>query len=303
MQELTAHLFPAFTLKYTGKEIDILKKHDVKLNERIFTAEQISDIKISDFNIKTNNYIDDELKNQILSYLFACAFSDIVKKHFPAPAFVSGFSMGLYAALYHTNSLSFENGLILIKNIYDKIKNIYSETEQAMASVVGFEENELKKYIEDFKDIEIVIKNGIYSFIISGEKKEINKLLRLLKSEGAIHIALLNVRNSYHTKKLQKHEGMFSEIVKKISINNADTPLISMISQNTFFTKEDTAKEIVRNITQNLNFFETVKVLNKLKIKTFIETGAGTSLLKSSKFIDGDFRFFSVAKGKLFIKQ
>lgn len=300
MQEKVAHLFPAFVLKYTGKELSIIEKHGFNFQNRLNQSSKILGLNLNEFDIKNCNLIEDELKNQMMSYIFSCTFSDILKRKNLTPNFVSGFSMGLYAALYHSNAIDFKTGLFLIRDVFQEIKNLMGTKKHTMASVVGFYDDELKTFMNSFNNIEIIIQNGIYSFVIAGEEEaEINDLLEILLNEGAIHLNIFNINFPYHSKKLKENHPIFESIANNYVVNNAKVPLVSMIDQGQLNYKEEIKAEIAKNITHPLNFYKTIHALNKQGVNEFIEIGADSSLLKSSIFIEGDFEFKAVAKGKV----
>ena len=78
MQNKIAHLFPAFVLKYTGKELDIIEKYGHNFHERVRLSSELLDLNLDEFDIIENSFTNDELKNQIFSYIFSCIFSDIL---------------------------------------------------------------------------------------------------------------------------------------------------------------------------------------------------------------------------------
>ncbi len=298
MQKKIAHLFPAFVLKYTGKELTIIKKYNRDFQKRLSRSSKLLGVDLNEFDIKQNNFTDQELKNQVLSYIFSSIFSDILHENKKTPNLISGFSMGLYAALYHAKSVDYDTGLLLINDVFNEVKRISLDEKYAMASVIGFDRQDLDSYISELKSVEVAIQNGSYSFVISGKEEEVKPLLKKLQTEGAIHTSLFNVSFPYHSKILSCCTQSFKLIVDKYNIKNPETPLISMINQAELATSVAIRNEIVKNVTQPLNFFETINTLVKLGTKKFIEVGADTSLLKSSKFIEGDFNFQAIAKGK-----
>lgn len=299
MQNKIAHIFPAFVLKYTGKELNVINKYPNDFNHKVNLANELLNLDLSGFDIENNNFITQELENQILSYIFSCTFSDILYNLKKSPNIISGFSMGLYSALYHSKSISFNTGLQLIKEVYIDIKQIFDNERHLMASVIGFNKSDLKSLISNSKSVEIAIENGSFSFVISGKEVEIKPLMQKLQLEGAVHVSLFNVSFPYHSKILSNHKLVFEKIVAKYKIDAPKTPIMSMISQIELSTKKQVSNEIVKNITQPLSFYKTIKELNSLGTKQFIEVGADSSLLKSSKFIDGDFDFQAIAKGKI----
>ncbi len=299
MQNKITHLFPAFVLKYTGKELNIIEKYGYDFHKRVRLSNELLDLNLEEFDIIKNNFTNEELKNQVFSYIFSCIFSDILYENKKTPKLISGFSMGLYAALYHAKSINFNTGLLLINDIFNEIKQILSNKKYVMASVIGFSQSDLELFTFKLKNVEIVIQNGIYSFVISGKEAVVKPLLEKLQLEGAIHVSLFNVSFPYHSKILRNHTHTFELIANKYQISNPKIPLISMTDQTELTTIKQVKSEMVKNIIKPLNFFKTIQTLNDLGIKQFIEVGAGTSLLKSSKFIEGDFDFQAISNGKI----
>lgn len=299
MSNQLAYLFPAFVLKYTGKELALLQKYNYDFQSRLNIAEKCLNIPLGDFDISHNNFTDHEFKNQILSYIFSCSFSDLLKKEKPAPDYISGFSMGIYAALYHTESLEFTDGLKLITSVYKTIKGILKDQEFTMASAIGFSKADLLNYLKKYPSTELAIENGIYSFVIAGSKDELFSLIHLLQNEGAIHTSIFNVAFPYHSKLLLKHQETFNELISGFSVYDPSLTYFSMINQKALSKKQQLYNELANNITHPLSFLKTITELKHMGINNFIEIGADTSLLKSSKFIEGDFNFSSVAKGKM----
>ncbi len=135
-----------------------------------------------------------------------------------------------------------------------------------MVSVIGFSKIDIEKLSKKYQSVEIVIQNGEYSFVISGKGKEIAPLMGKLREEGAIHLSLFNVNYPYHSSILNSHSKAFETIASKYKIDNPETPLISMIDQTSLSTSEHIKKEIVRNVTQPLNFLKTIQTFNKLNV-------------------------------------
>lgn len=299
MPNKVAYLFPAFTLKYTGKELNILNKYGVDFYGRLTTVSEILHVDLSEFDIKTNSYLDNEYKNQLLSYVFSSLYSEILNQQAYKPDYISGFSMGIYSAFYHAKVFDFSTGLILIQEVYDTIKSILVGKSYQMASVIGFKLEELIKHLRGYYTLEIVIQNGDYSFVIAGESNEVKHILDLLEQEGAIHLSLFKVNFPYHSKLLKMHKKQFESIVSKFEFNDSEIPIVSMLSQELILTKEQLTNELVQNIIEPLNFYKTIQYFLEKGVTTFIEVGADASLLKSSKFIEGDYEFKAVAKGKV----
>jgi len=299
MRQKLAFFYPAFVLKYIGKEISILERNKVSFSRKLLEASDYTGADVSDFDIVNNNYLGDELKNQYLSYIFSCSFSDLLKENGVDADYIAGFSMGIYAALYKAGSFDFRTGLLMIKDVFYTIKDIVAGKDFSMASVIGFSEEEISTYLLKFSSIECVIQNGGHSFVLSGPAENMGSALEYFQEEGAIHLSKFSVSCPYHSSVLSPHKGLFDKILKKYSMNDAIIPISSFIDNRQVHTCEEIKEEIVKNIISPLNFYNALIYLQNQGVHEIIEVGPGDSLTKSSRFIEGDFKFQALAKGKV----
>ena len=299
MREKLAFIYPAFVLKYTGKETSILEKNKVPFSEKLAEVSNYTGEDLSDFDIDNNNFLSDELKNQYLYYIFSCAFSDILKENRMDPAYIGGFSMGLYAALYRAGSIDYKTGSLIIKDVFHTIKEILAGSTFSMASVIGFSKEDMESYLQKFSNIECVVQNGAHSFVLSGEAESMGLAMEFFQEEGAIHLSKFSVTCPYHSSVLVPYKSLFEKLLENYEINDTRIPIISFIDNRRVGTSGEVKEEIVKNIVSPLSFYHTLMHLQKQGVNEIIELGPGDSLTKSSKFIEGDFRFQALAKGKV----
>jgi len=299
MRQKLAFIYPAFALKYTGKEVSVLEKNKVPFSEKLLEVSDYTGEDLSDFDIVNNNFIGDELKNQYLSYIFSCSFSDILKENRVDADYIAGFSMGIYAALYKAGSIDFKTGSLIIKDVFYTIKDILAGKHFSMASVIGFSKEDINIYLQEFSSIECVVQNGKHSFVLSGPAENMGLVLEFLQEEGAIHLSKFSVSCPYHSSVLSPYKSLFEKLLEKYTINDTIIPITSFIDNRQVNTVEEVKEEIVRNIISPLNFYSSLIYLQKQGVNSIIEVGPGDSLTKSSKFIEGDFKFQALAKGKV----
>ena len=299
MQQKLAFIYPAFVLKYTGNEVSILEKNKVHFSEKLVELSNYTGENLSDFDIVNNNFLTDELKNQYLSYMFSCTFSDILKENRIEADYITGFSMGIYAALYKAGSIDFKTGSLIIKDVFYKIKDILAGKDFSMASVIGFTKEEIDIYLQKFSSIECVIQNGEHSFVLSGPAENMGMALGFFQEEGAIHLSKFSVSCPYHSSVLSPYKSLFEKLLEKYTIKDSIIPITSFIDNRQVNTFEEVKEEIVKNIISPLNFYNSLIYLQKQGVNKIIEVGPGDSLTKSSKFIEGNFKFQALAKGKV----
>jgi [acyl-carrier-protein] S-malonyltransferase len=294
---LTGFIFPAFVSEYKGDEHELLRQYSDDIDHLLKEASLKTGFSLTKFYIKENDFRDHELEAQYISYIFGCAVSDILKRKEVTPDYISSYSMGLYSALYCGGSISFAGGLDLIRKAFELIKGVLRTTDTGMGSIVGLERNDILKLLSNKSGVTIANANGIYSYMISGIRSEIEEVLELARLEGALHTSLMNVTCPYHTPLLDEASRNFMEFVEKeVVIKDSGYRIVSGIDQRTFSEKKEIIRELSANLNHQINWMKTMEKILNLKVNRFIECGAGTSLYKIGKFIEGDFRIITLSE-------
>ncbi|OQX73423.1 MAG: hypothetical protein B6D61_12560 [Bacteroidetes bacterium 4484_249] len=293
----TSFIFPAFISEYFGNEPDILNSlSDDFCNFKNITASVVNP-DFRSFSTEDKSFTNDELNSQIISYIFSCSLCNILKnKKKIIPDYVAGNSMGLYAALFCSGSVSFEDGLHLIINAYKFIREKVAVMDAGMGSIIGLDIDDVRKIVEHYNNkIEIVNANNKHSFLISGEMAGIKKVLELARDEGALFTSELNVKSPYHTHYLNEVSEKFYNFIKKnISIGPSVITIVSAVDQSFLSSKDELSNEIVRNISTPINWQATMQKMLDSDVSRFFECGAGNTLYKIGKFIKGSFTIYPI---------
>lgn len=294
---LTGYIFPAFVSEYKGDEPEVLRGFSDDFDKLLKHASGHLGIDLTSFDVHTNNFQDHELNTQYMSYIFGCTVSDILKQKKIFADYLAGYSMGIYAALYSGESVTFIGGLDLISKAFEIIKETLHHHKTGMGTIVGLEKKDVGNLIKNKAGIAIANTNGTYSFMISGIMRDINEVLELARLEGALHTSLMNVSCPYHTAFLNEASGKFREyILEKITVKDSIFKLVSGIDQKIITNRNEIITELASNLNHEINWMNTMEKMIGLKVTRFIECGAGISLYKIGKFIEGDFRIMPVGE-------
>lgn len=297
MKMKTAWIFPAFITEYIGHEDQILSRLSSDFNPLLKRASEVTGTDLIHFQMGVNDFMNEELKNQYISYVFSCSVVNILKKRGSTPDLISGLSMGIYAALYAGNSISYEDGLRCIKEAYELSANRLNQYDFGMGAIIGLTHWELENILSSIgSNVDIVNSNGHLSFVISGISADVKRVASKARMEGAFHSGLLDVFCPYHSRFMKDVASDFHAFVNELEIETSDIPLVSLIDQKSFRHREEITQELARNLDSEINWHLTMKAMIEQGIKTFIECGAGKSLYKIGKFIDGDFNIISMNK-------
>ncbi|MCK5170647.1 MAG: ACP S-malonyltransferase [Bacteroidales bacterium] len=297
MKNKTAFIFPAFITEFTRNEIEFLDKNFIDFNDYLHKASVALNINLPEFSYNSDVYRDDELNSQLLTYLFSCAFSDLLQTKGIVPELIAGYSMGIYASLYAAKSITIENGAKLIFNAYNLVKNLTRTRIYGMGAIIGLSTEDVGNLIKDSApDLEIININNKHSLVIAGKKNDVLLVLKKAKDEGAFSTTELTVDTPYHSKYLLKYSEPFKKYINTIPIKNTEIPVISTYDQREFTKSSEIKSELVLNLTCKINWYKTMQKLIHEKVNVFYECGAGKDLKKIARFIQGDYKINSIYK-------
>jgi malonyl CoA-acyl carrier protein transacylase len=298
----TGWIFPAFISEYIGNEDHILRSLSSEFDGLLHQASRIIGEDLSNFDIERNNFMNQEVLNQYISYVFSCSVTGILKRENLKPEYLSGLSMGIYAALFAGESLTFDDGLKCIKQAYHSSIAHLKDYDFGMGAVIGLTHGELQQISRSVSNrVEIVNTNGKHSFVISGIYDEVKEVAEKAQKEGAFHSGLMDVSCPYHSRFMTNTANDFRGFVSGLDIRTSKIPLISVIDQSVFQEREEIINELCRNLDSEINWYETMKRMIQLKMDVLIECGAGRSLYKIGRFIEGDFSIIPLNKLKKYL--
>ncbi|MBM3404268.1 MAG: acyltransferase domain-containing protein [Bacteroidetes bacterium] len=297
------YLFPAFVSAYLGEEKSLLQSYGPSYDNLMEEASSFLSLDLRCFDPENNPMLDDELKTQYITYVISCVISEILHRDHYRKGFVAGYSMGIYAALYHCRSISFVDGLALIRGAFHCISATTCDKQFGMGTIIGLSEEETHDLINDhFPGTEIINTNSKHSLIVSGLHHEIEGLVKLAMHEGALNARILPVTVPYHSSYMAPAATCFEEFIRKISIKQPQQEMISVIDRSRISSAGQVKTELIRNISHTLNWKMTMDTMINLGVNVFLECGAGNNLFRTGKFIDGDFRIFPINKLPEFLK-
>ncbi len=290
-----AYIFPAFTTEHPFDQFHGhkgLKDHFHKMLDQ--GNRHIQELSSQGIRHLPDLMLKDELASQVMTYIFSCTLSDLFRKSGVKPSYSAGYSMGLYAALYHAGSISYTTGLEIVLSAYEEISKITGDTPYGMASVIGLEEQDITALIRKKNlSLEITNRNNPVAYLVSGLFSELKAFILLAREEGALHFHIMNVSVPYHSRVLRKIENSFRDFVNSLDIRKPEVRIISLIDQTIIRDESLIREELVRNIYTHLDWYTTQEHLEKNGVTTFVEAGPGNSLKKNSRFISEETTFLT----------
>ena len=293
-QKKLAFIFPPFATDYPDDPFLNLTGFDDCFRKYLSRAAEFADPDLIQFEIRSNTFLNDELKTQYISYIQACSLVLWFRQKGVVPAYCSGYSMGIYAALFQAEVISFLDGLVLIRQAFKEIKKVINNQGFGMCTIIGLNLDDLEQLILKEKlNLKLAIQNSVCSYSISGTADDILKMTESSQKEGALNTRILNVSVPYHSVFLKDTVTGFTEFVNQMQFRSPKMPIVSLIDQEILLDEQALKNEAVRNLFTPLNWYETQLYLQELGVSRFVECGSGKGIVKNARFIEGDGVFFT----------
>lgn len=288
----TCVLFPAFAMKFAGS----LPSYQEEFDKLLPLASELVRIDLKRFKEMVNGIIEDELQAHYFCYINSCAVSEIIKRLNIGTDYVAGYSMGLYGGLYHSEVVSFENGLKLMDDIYKIALDSLDENRYGMGVIVGLDYKSVEELInENCKKVDIIDVSNEHVINVTGIHDEVVKLIAIAGKQ-VINTKMLPITLPYHSRFMKYAVNKIREYMKGVELESPKFEIISCVNQKILSTVDDVTDELYYNVNQRINWFKTMKKMLELNANLFIECGMSKSLTQLAKFIDGDYKIYNVNK-------
>lgn len=300
--ELHGVLFPGCGVKFTGYENAFLQKSGYDIEGLFKRASLCSSFKIPE-SLSAADEWRDELQNQLLTYIYSCAFSDIIRQLYTKIPWCTFYSMGIYAALYHAGVYSFESGLKLVETAYAALMTAKGMVSYAVATIIGLERAGIEKHIAGAGGmLDIINENNSLGFVVCGECANLTMLVDAVTDDGAMKTVVLPLSAPYHAVKDKTQLEPLRLCCDEVIRSAPDVTIVSCVNQTILDTVEKIKHTVLDNVALPINWRKTFEFLLANGGCEFFECGPGESLYKAGKFIDGKFTITGCKKYSTYFK-
>lgn len=241
---------------------------------------------------------------------YACIIENLsiaewVTKNLGQCSCASSYSMGLFSALVHSNSLDFESVMKLVQSICNQAHEALKETPWAVGAVIEFPLVKLQAAMSHIdKTLEITDFYGPHAILFTGLSSSVKTVLDRALEDGASLTRLIPLTAPFHTTSLLKINPELDRLVNALDVKAPDWPILSSLSQNWLTTPDQICAEIRSNISAPMNWNLTMQKIADLKLDMVVECGASVALtdlakqMLSSEWKCVDFREFEKSNGQ-----
>ena len=283
-----AFLFPGQGAQYVGMAEE-LYENIKECKEIIDKGEEILDMPIKEllFNGPEDKLIATENAQPAILLASLAALKALEINGISAD-YTAGLSLGEYGSLIYGGALSFEEGLLLIKERGRIMGSALPKGLGKMAAIMRLNDekfNELLKRASEYGVCEGANYNCPGQVVIAGENKAIEKAIEIAAELGGRGIPL-NVSGPFHSSLLEGASNDFYETIKKVEINPLNKTVYSNVKGLPYDENDDIRMLLKNHIRSSVYFEKSIRDMLNKGVNTFIEVGPGKALRGFVKKID-----------------
>lgn len=205
------------------------------------------------------------------------------------PYVFAGHSMGEFTAAVAAGSLTFEEGLLLVRQRGILMEEAGKEFPGGMASILGLPE---AKVIEICKEasregyVGVANSNCEGQTVISGALKPLKLAMELAEKAKARKVVRLPITIASHSPLMATaSEGMSREL-EKMTMGDPDQPLVGNVNAELLETQPKVYAELRDQLLNGVRWTKSVEEMKEQGVDLFLEAGPGNVLTRLVRRID-----------------
>ena len=273
-----AQVFPGQGSQFVGMGKDLFDQYS-EAKKHFLEANKILGFKITEIMFEgSQKELTETNIAQPAIFIHSIIKSRLVKKKGEIIG-VAGHSLGEFSALVASNSISFQDGLKLVNIRAKEMRKACEENPGTMAAVIGLENESVENCCSKIKEIVVPANyNCPGQIVVSGEKKAIISVSKILNESGARKVIELNVGGAFHSPLMLPAKKELEKYIERIEFKKPS----SLIYQNSVGKGVSNIGEIRKNLVDQLIspvlWTQSINQMVNDGIKNFVEIGPGRVL-------------------------
>ncbi|MDC1118232.1 ACP S-malonyltransferase [Alphaproteobacteria bacterium] len=193
----------------------------------------------------------------------------------------AGHSLGEYAALAASGSLSISDAARLLRQRGDSMQSAVPVGEGAMAAVLGGDEDQINAILTDAKSsglVQIANDNAPGQIVISGDAGAVDAAIEIAKAAGLRRAIKLPVSAPFHCDLMAPAADVMAKILADTKLSDALMPVYCNVSAAAETRSDHLRVNLVTQVTARVRWRESLIAMSDAGARKFIELGTGKVL-------------------------
>jgi len=223
------------------------------------------------------------------------AFKAFTAKIDIKPSYVAGLSLGEYSALVAAGSISFEDGLRLVRKRSEIMDDAARRYPGKMAAVLDLSFDQVRDLCLK-TGAEIANINAPGQIVISGKKDFVDQAKDLCIQAGAKRVIELEVSGGFHSSLMFEASARLREFLENLPFSEPSTPVVSNYTARPQYKITQIRENLTCQMYKSVRWEDSMRFLLSEGVGKFFEFGPGKVLKGLMRRIDPAVEVVSVEK-------
>lgn len=213
------------------------------------------------------------------------------------PDMVAGLSLGEYSAHIASGTMSFADGVRLVKKRGRYMQEEVPEGVGAMAAILGLGEAEVLECCKRASAVGICEPanfNCPGQIVVSGEREAVAAAEAAAKELGAKRAVMLAVSAPFHCSMLKGAGEKLAKELERVELFDMSIPVVTNVTADYVRDLSEVKGLLEKQVSSSVKWEESVRRMISDGADTFVEIGPGKALSGFIKKIDRNVRVFNV---------
>ncbi len=213
------------------------------------------------------------------------------------PDFVAGHSLGEYTALTAAGALRFSDAVRLVRRRGEFMQQAVPVGQGAMLAVLGAEPEKVEALCNEAAQGQILSPanfNCPGQIVIAGHSEAIRRAAEMAQAMGIKRTIPLAVSAPFHCALMKPAQENMMPVIQEQTFYPLKFPLVTNVDASVAQLPERVRDALIRQIPNPVLWWQSIDLLIREGVNTFIEVGAGKVLTGMIRKVSRDVQTFNV---------
>ncbi len=288
-----AFVFPGQGSQIVGMGKDLAEAYPL-VRQTFEQADDILGFSLSDLCFNgPEDVLNDTLNTQPALYTAGVAIMRVVQSELASavPSFVAGHSLGEFTALAAAGSVTFEDGLRLVRERGRLMQAAGTKSPGAMAAVLGLDAVEIREVCAHASEktggvLILANDNCPGQSVISGDDATIEVGMQMLTEAKAKRVVKLPISIAAHSPLMESASAEFRQVVASTQFAEPQVHIYGNVDAASLANITAIRRELDLQLTNSVRWTESVQAMIASGAELFVEMGPNDVLTGLLKRID-----------------
>lgn len=197
------------------------------------------------------------------------------------PLAVAGHSVGEYSALVAAGGCSFRDAVSLVKRRGQYMAEAVPKGTGLVVAVLGLDPSVIEEACQEARALGVVAPANFNSpgqVVVAGEKPAVERAMEIVKTRGCRKAIPLPVSVPVHTPLMQPAADRLAQDLAVASLTDLRVPLVNNADAKAIQQASEVRASLIRQLPTPVQWIESIQLMSKMGVNTFVEIGPGTVL-------------------------